>query len=77
MKLTILSPDNENARRLEALLRAVVEKNHLDADIEQIRDRNEIERWPMSQFPGLARDGKLLMYGRIPTCEELEYLLTR
>jgi hypothetical protein len=75
MKLTILAPDCESSRRLEAVLQAVLEKNHIEAQVEQIRDRDEIERWPMSTIPGLACDGKLLLSGRIPTADELECLL--
>ena len=75
MQLTILSPDCESSRRLEAVLLAVLEKNRIEASVEQIRDRGEIERWPMSAMPGLACDGKLLLSGRIPTAEELECLL--
>lgn len=76
MRLTIVSPDCEDARRLEALVRLVLEKNQLDADVENVQKLGEIEQWPITHTPALACNGKLLMSGRIPTAEELEFLLT-
>ena len=65
------------SKRLEQIVRKVIENNSLEAEIEKVTDFQEITKWPILSTPGLVVDGKVLSSGRIPSEAEITDWLSR
>ena len=71
LNIKILSSGCTNCKRLEQIVRKVIENNSLEAEIEKVTDFQEITKWPILSTPGLVVDGKVLSSGRIPSEAEI------
>ncbi len=71
----ILGSGCANCRRLEQVVRLVVEKENMEAEILKVTDFNEITKYPILATPGLVINEKVASAGRIPSpAEVLEWL---
>lgn len=77
LSIKILGSGCANCKRLEQIVRKVVENNALAAEIEKVTDFQEITKYPILSTPGLVVDGKVLSSGRIPSEAEITGWLTQ
>ena len=77
LTIKILGSGCANCKRLEQIVRKVIENNSLEAEIEKVTDFQEITKWPILSTPGLVVDGKVLSSGRIPSEDEITDWLSR
>ncbi len=75
MKIEILGTGCPKCKKLEALVRATVDKLGLDADITHVHDMDEILSHNVMMTPALVVDGLVKLSGRLPSGDQLEKLL--
>ncbi len=71
INVKVLGSGCPNCKRLEALVRKVVEGRGLEAEIEKVTDYAEIMQWSILSTPGLVVNGKVVSTGRIPSEAEI------
>jgi small redox-active disulfide protein 2 len=71
-KIEVLGPGCGNCKRLEATVRAVVERTGVEAEIHHVVDYGEIAARGVMSTPGLVIDGVVVSAGRVPTSEQVE-----
>jgi len=76
MKIKVLGTGCANCRNLEQLVRRTVADLKLDAEVEKEEDIMKIIAYGVRRTPALVVDDKVVLYGRIPSEEELISLLT-
>lgn len=76
LTVKVLGPGCANCKRLEQLVRKVIDEQGLAAQIEKITDYAEIMRWPILKTPGLVVNETLVASGRIPSKAEVADWLT-
>ena len=67
----ILGSGCANCKRLEQIVRQVVEKENIEAEILKVTDYAEMMKYPILSTPGLVINEKLTSAGRIPKPEEV------
>ncbi len=77
INVKVLGSGCPNCKRLEAMVRKVVEGRGLEAEIEKVTDYAEIMQWSILSTPGLVVNGKVVSAGRIPTESEITGWLTQ
>ena len=75
MKLEILGSGCPKCLKLEALVREVVAKHKLDAEVFHVSDINKIVGYGVMMTPALVVNGKVKITGRLPSESELLKLL--
>ncbi len=71
LNVKVLGSGCANCKRLEALVRKVVDARQLAVEIEKVTDYAEIMKWPILSTPGLVVNGKVVSAGRIPSEAEI------
>lgn len=67
----ILGSGCANCRRLEQIVRQVVEKENMEVEILKVTDFDEIMKYPILSTPGLVINEKVTSAGRIPSPAEV------
>ncbi len=75
MKLEILGTGCPKCQKLEALVRATVDKLGLDAEITHVHDMDQILSYNVMMTPALVVDGVVKLSGKLPSADKLEQLL--
>jgi small redox-active disulfide protein 2 len=75
MNIKILGSGCPKCKKLEALVRATVEKLGIDAEITHIYDMDEILSYNVMMTPALVIDGVVKLSGKLPGVDQLEKLL--
>lgn len=75
--IKVLGTECANCRQLERMVRDLVEKMHLDAEVEKVDDIMKIITYGVRRTPGLVIDEEVVLYGRVPNEKELISLLTK
>jgi len=73
--IKVLGSGCANCKRLEQIVRQVVENEKLDAEIIKVTNFDEITKYPILATPGLVVNEKVVSYGRIPSLEEVTAFL--
>jgi small redox-active disulfide protein 2 len=76
MKIKVLGTGCANCRNLEQMVRKTVDNLKLDSVVEKEEDIMKIIAYGVRRTPALVIDEKVVLYGRIPSEEELIKLLT-
>ena len=76
MNIIVLGTGCANCKRLEQLTRKVVTDMGLNAEVTKEEDIQKIMSYGIMRTPGLVKDGKVILSGRIPSESELKELLT-
>jgi small redox-active disulfide protein 2 len=76
MKIKVLGTGCANCRNLEQLVRRTVDELKLDAQVEKEEDIMKIIAYGVRRTPAIVIDEKVVLYGRIPSENELISLLT-
>lgn len=74
--IKVLGPGCANCKRLEGLVRNVIDAQGLDAQIDKITDYAAMMRWSILSTPGLVVNDTLVSSGRIPSEAEIAAWLT-
>lgn len=77
MEIKVLGTGCAKCNRLNQMVRNKVEQLKLNATVEKEEDIMKIIGYGIRRTPGLVIDGKVVLYGRVPTDQELEQLLTK
>lgn len=69
--IKVLGSGCANCKRLEAVVRQVIENEKIDAEVIKVTDFGEITSYPILSTPGLVINEKVVSSGRIPGIEEI------
>lgn len=73
--IRVLGPGCPACENLERDIRDLLAKLNLAAEVEHVRDVNEIAEYGMIRTPGLVINNELVINGRVPRPEKLAQLL--
>ncbi len=73
--IKVLGTGCANCRNLEQMVRRTVENLKIDAIVEKEEDIMKIIAYGVRRTPALVIDEKIVLYGRVPTENELIQLL--
>lgn len=77
LTIKILGSGCANCKRLEQIVRKVVENHEIEAEIIKVTDFQVITSYPILSTPALVLDEKVLSSGRIPSEIEITTWLTQ
>ncbi len=77
MNIIVLGTGCAKCKSLEQLTRKVVADLNLNAEVTKEEDIQKIMSYGIMRTPGLVKDGKVILSGRIPSESELKELLTK
>ncbi len=77
MNIIVLGTGCAKCKNLEQLTRKVVADLNLSAEVTKEEDIQKIMSYGIMRTPGLVKDGKVILSGRIPSESELKELLTK
>lgn len=77
MNIIVLGTGCAKCKTLEQLTRKVVTDLNLSAEVTKEEDIQKIMSYGIMRTPGLVKDGKVILSGRIPSESELKELLTK
>ncbi|PKN89012.1 MAG: thioredoxin family protein [Deltaproteobacteria bacterium HGW-Deltaproteobacteria-1] len=75
MKIEILGVGCAKCHKLEELVREVVKKEGVSADISKVEDFKKIMAYGVMTTPALVVDGEVKVAGKIPSSEDIKKLL--
>lgn len=75
MNIKILGPGCAKCHELDKRTREIVNELGLDADVEYVKDLNEIIKYGILTTPGLVVNGKVVLSGHVPSKDEITKLL--
>jgi small redox-active disulfide protein 2 len=75
ISIRILGPGCVSCNRLEEIVRSVLEQKGIAADIEHVKDLDEIWRYGVINTPALVINERVLCSGRLPTRFNVEQWL--
>ena len=71
MEIKVLGRGCANCDKVVALVKEVVSQKGLSATVQKVTDYKEIIGYGIMRTPGLVVDGKVVVYGRVPSREEI------
>lgn len=77
MEIKILGTGCPKCKSLERLTREAVSETGIDADISKVEDIMDIMNYGVVSTPALVIDGKVVLYGRLPSSSEIKTFLTQ
>ena len=77
MNIVVLGTGCAKCKTLEQLTRKVVADMNLNAEVTKEEDITKIMGYGIMRTPGLVKDGKVILSGRMPSESELKELLTK
>jgi small redox-active disulfide protein 2 len=77
MNIIVLGTGCAKCKNLEQLTKKVVADMNLNAEVTKEEDIQKIMSYGIMRTPGLVKDGKVILSGRIPSESELKELLTK
>ena len=75
MIIEVLGSGCPKCKKLDAMVRATVDKLGLDAEITHVHDMDKILSYNVMMTPALVVDGLVKLSGRLPSGDQLEKLL--
>ncbi|MDA3904563.1 MAG: thioredoxin family protein [Bacteroidales bacterium] len=77
MEIKILGTGCPKCKSLERLTRNTVAEIGIDANISKVEDIMDIMKYGIVSTPALVIDEKVVMYGRLPSTNEIKKFLTQ
>ena len=75
MDIAILGTGCPKCRQTVEVVRKAVEQAGVEATIQKIEDIQEIMKFRVMMTPAVAIDGKVKLWGKVPTVDEVASLL--
>lgn len=72
MKIEILGTGCAKCHKLEAIVRDIVDKEKINADISKVEDFKKIMAYGVMTTPALVIDGKVKTAGKIPSEDQIK-----
>lgn len=72
MKIEILGTGCAKCHKLEELVRDIVEKEEINADISKVQDFKKMMSYGVMTTPALVIDGEVKVAGKIPSEEQIK-----
>jgi len=76
LTIKVLGSGCANCKRVEQIVRKIVDEMSLEAEIVKVTEYPEIMKYNVMSTPGLVVNEKLVSAGRIPTPAEVTTFLT-
>lgn len=76
LTIKVLGSGCANCKRVEQIVRKIVEEMSLDAEVVKVTEYPEIMKYNVLSTPGLVVNEKVVSTGRIPTPAEVTTWLT-
>jgi small redox-active disulfide protein 2 len=77
MNIDVYGPGCANCKRLEQQTRKALANIGVDAEVQKVEDVVAIAEAGVMRTPALGIDGDLVLQGRVPGVNELEYLIRK
>lgn len=77
MEIKILGTGCPKCKSLERLTREAVNETGIEANISKVEDIMDIMNYGVVSTPALVIDGKVVLYGRLPSSSEIKTFLTQ
>lgn len=77
MEIKILGTGCANCKNLEKVTREAVAELNLDASVVKEEDIVKIMGYGVMRTPALVVDEKVIMYGRVPSVNEIKQMLSK
>lgn len=71
MEIKVLGPGCKNCLAVEARVKEVLTELGLTAQVEKVTDMQEIMHYDVLMTPGLVINGKVKVFGRVPSHDEI------
>jgi small redox-active disulfide protein 2 len=71
-QVKVLGPGCKKCDEAESLVRAVIEKNNIEAEVEKITDFQVMASLGVFSTPAIVIDGTVRVVGRVPREKELQ-----
>jgi len=72
MKIEILGTGCAKCHKLEELVREIVTKEGINADISKVEDFKKIMNYGVMTTPALVIDGEVKVAGKIPSADQIK-----
>ena len=76
MKIEVLGSGCKNCNALEAATQQALQQLGIDEAVTKVTDYGQIASYGVMSTPALAIDGDVKTAGRVPTVDEIAYLIT-
>ncbi len=76
MEIKILGTGCPKCKSLEKVTRDMILETGVDASVSKVDDIMDIMTYGVASTPALVIDGKVVLYGRIPSANEMKKILT-
>ncbi|MEI7595651.1 MAG: thioredoxin family protein [Bacteroidota bacterium] len=77
MEIKILGTGCPNCKTLEKQTLNALAELKIDADVEKVEDIVKIMSYGIMKTPGIVIDGKVVLYGRLPSMVELKEIILK
>lgn len=77
MEIKILGTGCAKCKSLEKITRDMIIETGVDASVSKVDDIMDIMTYGVAATPALVIDGKVVVYGRIPSSNEMKKILTQ
>ena len=74
-KIEVLGPGCSRCKETYRVVQNVVAKEQLPVDVEKVESIERMVELGLMATPGVAIDGKIVVYGRVPKADEIRALL--
>ena len=76
-KIEVLGPGCARCKETYRVVQHVVEKEQLPFDVEKVESIERMVELGLMATPGVAIDGRVVVYGRIPKADEIRAILAK
>jgi small redox-active disulfide protein 2 len=77
MKIKILGTGCPKCNQMEAVTREALQELGIDAEVQKVKDINEIMAYPVMMTPALVINEKVVLSGKVPGKSEVAALLQK
>lgn len=67
MDIKVLGPGCKKCKEMESEVKKTLEEIGVEADVEKVEEMNKIMQYSILMTPGLVINGKVKVFGRVPS----------
>lgn len=71
MEIKVLGPGCKKCKELESEVRKTLEEIGVEATVEKVEEMDKIIKYNVLMTPGLVVNGKLKVYGKVPSRKDI------